>query len=362
MKIVFIDKNESLVAKVKKAVKYLPFKVTAKCGDIFKEKGVIVSASNPMFSMGGGLDALIAEKYPKECGDIDRKEGDQRHGNVIFAVTVGEDFKATRELVESALNSALDCTEKDETVLISGLGTGIGGLDEDDFVWIFLKVLCKYHGYGCGIKFTQKDGFDFRTGKVFYEVGKWLEQKGAKNDGEECGVGLHLGKSFIGAGNYNTPDKIFFCLFEKKDFCGEGDDKIRVSKLLTVCELPQWLGYGKNGKKIVGKIGESINPEDYNPYQATKLPTIEAIKDKMKNPLAQVGDQVWAQVRAQVGDQVWAVSYWSVNIHFELGISHWFGDFLSLGIMPIFVNGKMKVFGKKGMYLGEYDDSELFGK
>jgi hypothetical protein len=27
--------------------------------------------------------------------------------------------------------------------------------------------------------------------------------------------------------------------------------------------------------------------------------------------------------------------------------------------MPIFVNGKMKIFGKKGMYLGEYDEKEF---
>lgn len=407
MKILFVDKNEELVSKVKSAIEFLPkeWNVSAKCGDIFEEEGVIVSASNPNFMMGGGLDALIAEKYPKECGDIDRKDGNQRHGNVIFTITVGEDLKATRELVAEALKSALYNTEKGETVLISGLGTGIGGLDPDDLVWLFLAALCEYFGYGWGIKFTKKDGSDFRTGKIFYEVGKMLEQNDAEKDGADCGVGLHLGKSFIGAGNYAVPEKVFFCVYSKDDFCGESDDKVRVSRLKVLAELPLWLGFGS--KKIHEKITKKFKAEDYNPYQAEKLPSLKEIKEKMKEPLKLFGDQVWAQdgyqvgsqvraqVRDQVGSQVWAqvrdqvwdqvrdqvvaqvwaqagyqvgdqvgaqvdtTSFWAVNIHFELGVSHWFGDFLSLGIMPIFVNGKMKVFGKKGKYLGEYDMSEF---
>ena len=82
------------------------------------------------------------------------------------------------------------------------------------------------------------------------------------------------------------------------------------------------------------------------------------IRDQVRD---QVWDQVWDQVLDQVRDQVVAVSYWSINIHFKLGASHWFGDFLKLGVMPIFVGGKIKFFGKKGKYLGEYDEKELFG-
>jgi hypothetical protein len=36
-------------------------------------------------------------------------------------------------------------------------------------------------------------------------------------------------------------------------------------------------------------------------------------------------------------------------------MNHWFFDFLKLGVMIVFVQGKVKVFGKKGKYLGEYD-------
>ena len=63
MKITFIDQNTSLVQKVRKAVKHFPVKIEVKEGDIFNEEGVIVSASNPSFSMGGGLDAQIAKRF-----------------------------------------------------------------------------------------------------------------------------------------------------------------------------------------------------------------------------------------------------------------------------------------------------------
>ena len=89
--------------------------------------------------------------------------------------------------------------------------------------------------------------------------------------------------------------------------------------------------------------------EKYNPYQATKLPSIKEIRKHKK--LAQVGAQVW--------DQVGAVSYWGVKVSLGLPIKHWFFDFLKLGIMIIFVKGKIKVFGKNGKYLGEYNQSDL---
>ena len=70
-------------------------------------------------------------------------------------------------------------------------------------------------------------------------------------------------------------------------------------------------------------------------------------------------DQVRAQVRAQVGDQVWATSYWAIKMTFGLPIKHWFFDFLKLGVMVVFVQGKVKVFGKNGKYLGEYDEKDF---
>jgi len=157
--------------------------------------------------------------------------------------------------------------------------------------------------------------------------------------------------------------------------------------------------------------------EKYNPYQATKLPTLKQLKsfkklaqvgdqvgDQVRDQVGdqvgaqvgdQVGDQVWdqvraqvwaqvrAQVRAQVGDQVrdqvrdqvwaqvraqvwaqvraqqYATSYWAIKVILGLPIKHWFFDFLKLGVMVVFVKGKVKVFGKKGKFLGEYNEEDL---
>jgi len=170
-------------------------------------------------------------------------------------------------------------------------------------------------------------------------------------------------------------------------------------------------------KDIDAKI-EAFKKEDlekYNPYQATKLPSKKVLspfrdqvwaqfRDRVRTQIkdrvwaqvgdqvgaqvggqlwdqvrdqvwAQVGGQVWGQVggqlwdqvggqvggqvRGQVRGQVWATSYRGVKIALNLPIKHWFFDFLKLGVMIVFVKGKIKVFGKKGMYLGEYDDSEF---
>ncbi len=153
--------------------------------------------------------------------------------------------------------------------------------------------------------------------------------------------------------------------------------------------------------------------EKFNPYQAEKLPLLSKIKklipksvrdqvraqvwDQVRNQVwaqvwAQVWDQVWDQVRAQVRDQVWdqvraqvwdqvgaqvwdqvgdqvgdqvwdqvwATSYWAIKVTLGLPIKHWFFDFLKLGVMIVFVQGKVKVFGKKGKYLGEYNQKDLF--
>jgi hypothetical protein len=366
MKILIIDQNKKLIKKVKEAIKHLPFKgVSAKAGDIFKEKGVIVSASNPNFTCGGGLDKAIMEhgyKPPKKQG---------RKGNIIWTITVDKEIKSSRELIKEAIKFALSKINRNETLLLTGLGTGIGGLEVDDFVWILLSCVCEHYKYGWGIKYTQKSGYSFNKNQftnkaVKYTVGKWVEIKKAPKNGEDCGHGLHLGKNFVGAGNYNIPDKIFFCLYEKKSVCGEGADKVRVNRLLPLYTCPRWLGYGVNGKKIFNKVGKKINPEDYNPYQATKLPEKDKLK-KFTNNLFQVRNQVRNQVWNQVGNQVWnqvrnqvgATSYWAIKLYFGLPISHWFGDFIKLGVMIIFVNGKIKVFGKKGKYLGEYDEKDL---
>jgi len=156
-------------------------------------------------------------------------------------------------------------------------------------------------------------------------------------------------------------------------------DKKRLAKLVN----PKLVLYqDKLAKFKKTKIGK------YNPYQATKIPSLKEMKKRLP---AQVGDQVWdqvwdqvraqvwdqagaqvwdqvgaqvwdqvgAQVRAQVGAQVMATSYWAIKVTLGLPIKHWFFDFLKLGVMVVFVQGKVKVFGKKGKFLGEYDKKDF---
>ena len=84
---------------------------------------------------------------------------------------------------------------------------------------------------------------------------------------------------------------------------------------------------------------------------------------------AQVGDQVWAQVRAQVwaqvgdqvrdqvGNQVWAqvgaIAYFAIKLFLDLPYEHPVFDLIRLGVIVVNVNGKYKIFGKNGKYLGE---------
>lgn len=143
-KIFFVDLNRSLVQKVSQITQ---LKESWAWGDYFMyaytiPRAVLMTASNPLFTFGGGIDAGFREHFPKLCEYKRMKGGDmERIGNVVFAITVDEHLKATKEQVEKALQFAIDNTYEGETLLLSGVGTGIGGLSEDDFVDVLTSVL-----------------------------------------------------------------------------------------------------------------------------------------------------------------------------------------------------------------------------
>ena len=68
--------------------------------------------------------------------------------------------------------------------------------------------------------------------------------------------------------------------------------------------------------------------------------------DQVKN---QVGNQVWNQV----WDQVWAIASFAIKLLFDLPYEHPVFDLIRLGVIVVNVNGKYKIFGKNGKYLGE---------
>lgn len=138
----FIDLNKSLVDAVSK------LGIESVYGDYFLEayrtlKPVFMTASNPYWGFGGGLDRVFTEHFPKLVQFKQMKGGGmERISNVVFAITVDENLIATKQQIKEALEFAINATGKDETLCIMGCGTGIGGLSQSDFVEV-LKSLIK---------------------------------------------------------------------------------------------------------------------------------------------------------------------------------------------------------------------------
>lgn len=142
LNIIFVDFNESLVKKVS------ALGIESHHSDFFTfaynhvERPVLMTASNPFFSMGGGLDWEFAKQFPKLC-EYKRNKGTgmERIMNVCFTITVDDRLKATKESVRSALKFAIENTHEGETLLLSGVGTGIGGISEEDFISALKEVI-----------------------------------------------------------------------------------------------------------------------------------------------------------------------------------------------------------------------------
>lgn len=131
---IIIDTNNTLVKACKSAG------YDAICADYFLEamkipRHVLCTASNPRFTFGGGIDALFWNKFNGYCQYKQTIGGGmQRIGNINFLITVNDDYKATKEMVTKSLRFAIESTHQDEALVISGLGTGIGGLSIQDFI------------------------------------------------------------------------------------------------------------------------------------------------------------------------------------------------------------------------------------
>jgi len=141
MKIKFVDLNHNLVEKVRE------IGIEAICADYFleicrTERPVMMTASNPMWSFGGGIDALFKKNYPNLVG---YKQvvggGNERIGNICFVVSVDKSLRATKELIKEALKFGIANTSETETLVVSGIGTQIGGLSEEEFVEVLKDLV-----------------------------------------------------------------------------------------------------------------------------------------------------------------------------------------------------------------------------
>ncbi len=130
-KIIICDKNKELIdylkANVLKTGDKTGIEFEFVCGDIIElhektENSRIVTASNPSFSPDGGLDAVLASKYSWEEATEFAFNND-----LFFVVSVDEERKANEKLIQRALIGVLGYLPK-FTLLLTGIGTGIGGL------------------------------------------------------------------------------------------------------------------------------------------------------------------------------------------------------------------------------------------
>jgi len=140
MKIKIADLNSRLIRRLQEEG------LDAECDDYFRvayrtKRPVLMTASNPMWTFGGGIDAVFAQHFPKLVELKQLKGGAQeRISNICFCITVGSNLKADRETVKRALKFAKSQTAEDEVLVMSGVGTGIGGLDIETFAGILKEI------------------------------------------------------------------------------------------------------------------------------------------------------------------------------------------------------------------------------
>ena len=237
MKIKFCDLNKWLVKKVRKAIPHF------ECihWDIFEQKWVIVSASNPLFTFWGGLDVLIANKYPSECKEKQSKKGwNERIGNVIFTITVDDKIQSNKVLIREALTSIMMYWKEDETILLSWLGTAIWWLSEDDFIDVLKDFFPK-------IAYKAMDK-DMKCRDIQYEIGWVYKEKTCKL----CNTGLHYCSKLEDVYNYYNRDdgRVF-----EVEILWEVDfwlDKCATTKLKVIREIGD---YEKNIHKSKTNTG-----------------------------------------------------------------------------------------------------------
>lgn len=134
MKLLIVDTNNNLIEECKKAG------YDAICGDYFltankTQNHVLCTASNPQFTFGGGIDALFWDKFNGYCQYKQTIGGDmQRIGNICFLITVSNNYRANKEIIKTAMQFARWNTNADETLLLSGIGIGIGGLFTKEYI------------------------------------------------------------------------------------------------------------------------------------------------------------------------------------------------------------------------------------
>ena len=138
--IIFADTNQELCELVKELIPNL----TVLNENVFKVKerypqAKIVTASNPSFNAGGGLDLALSKAYPNEWR---LARNGYLTNNLLFVVSVNSDFRAYQGLIKLAL-MVVKRESVSHDLILTGLGTGIGGLSQKVFVNLLKRVMKK---------------------------------------------------------------------------------------------------------------------------------------------------------------------------------------------------------------------------
>ncbi len=139
MKIIFADLNKELKEKVKKGFK--EWENNTHCELIVSKKDVletkklypnalIVTASNPDFTMSGGLDATLKKAYPDQCENVREFKFTK---DLFFTISCDESIKTNRDIIKRALLGVYFAS-REYNIILTGLGTNIAGLSIDDFL------------------------------------------------------------------------------------------------------------------------------------------------------------------------------------------------------------------------------------
>ena len=298
-KLIICDKNKELIKAVEKYLKEngsgVFDSVEVVHGDVVKlhEKRPetrIVTASNPSFSPDGGLDAVLAKKYewqPKEFS---------WDSHLFYAVSV-DDKRVSNKNILLRLAVGLLGFSHNFVPILTGVGTGIGGLEVAVFIEILRAVLtnlrsanlrsanlrsadlrsadlssanlrsadlssanlrsAKDHALYAdnltllryqkhklrAFKFVTSDMKSPINGDVTYKVGKYVEETNCNtSELEDCGAGLNVATLEWCIKNNNQGDRAVYLEveFAPEDIVSipfQSDGKFRVRKLKVVRKL-----------------------------------------------------------------------------------------------------------------------------
>src|SRR3990167_6345616 len=142
--LIICDKNKKLINAVNEFVKSYGFgvfdDVQVICGDVIKvhEKtpnSKIVTASNPQFLPDGGLDLVLSKKY-----DWSKAAEFYFSNDLFYVVSVNNDRKSSKEILLRSAVGILGYSTK-FTPILTGIGTGVGGIAIDVFVEVLKAIL-----------------------------------------------------------------------------------------------------------------------------------------------------------------------------------------------------------------------------